>query len=54
MLRKVLSESQKDWDTKVPAVMDAYRATAHEATGCFPNILMFSREGSSERPLTWY
>ena len=44
MLGKVVSESQRDWDTKMPAVMAAYRATVDEATGYSPNFLMFGRE----------
>ena len=44
MLGKVVSESQRDWDIKVPAVMAAYRATVHEATGYSPNFLMFGSE----------
>ena len=44
MLGKVISESQRDWDTKVPSVMAAYRATVHEATGYSPNFLIFGRE----------
>ena len=32
MIGKVVSDSPKDWDIKVPAVMADYRATIHEAT----------------------
>src|SRR5206468_2916603 len=44
MLAKVINESQRDWDSKLPAVMAAYRAASHEATGFSPDFLMFGRE----------
>ena len=44
MLGRVVSESQKDWDERVPVVMAAYRAIRHEATGYSPHFLMFGRE----------
>ena len=44
MLGKFVSESQRDWDIKVPAVMAAYRETVHDAIGCPPNLLLFGRE----------
>ena len=44
MLGKVVTESQRDWDTRIPAVMAAYWATVHDATGYFLNFLTFGRE----------
>src|SRR2546425_6609778 len=44
MLAKVVEENQKDWDQRLPAVMAAYRASVHEATGYTPNFLVFGRE----------
>ena len=52
MLGRVVCESQRDWDERVPMVMAAYRASRHEATGYSPNFLMFGREVRA--PLTWY
>jgi len=40
----VVAENQKDWDTKLPFVMAAYRASQHESTGYSPNFLVFGRE----------
>jgi len=44
MLGKVVSDTQRDWDEKLPAVMAAYRASVHEATGYSPNRLFLGRE----------
>ena len=44
MLGKVVSENQKDWDTRLPFVMAAYRASRHESTGYSPNLLTLGRE----------
>jgi len=44
MLGKVVSESQRDWDDKLPAVLAAYRASPHESTGFTPNRLFLGRE----------
>ena len=44
-LRTTVQESQhRDWDTLVPTIMMAYRATPHPATGMTPNRLMLARE----------
>ena len=32
MLRKIVEENQRDWDTMVQCVMAAYRVSVHEAT----------------------
>jgi len=44
MLGKVVKESQRDWDEKLPVVMSAYRATPHRSTGFSPNRLFLGRE----------
>ena len=44
MLAKTIAEHQTDWDLHVPAVMAAYRATVHEATGFTPNFILFGQE----------
>jgi len=44
MLGKVVSESQRDWDDRLPLVLAAYRASPHESTGFSPNRLFLGRE----------
>ena len=44
MLGKVVSRRQKDWDTCLPGIMAAYRATPHSSTGYSPNLLFTGRE----------
>jgi hypothetical protein len=44
MLGKVVAEHQRDWCDWLPAVMAAYRASPHDATGYSPNFLMLGRE----------
>ena len=44
MLGKVMSDSQRDWVELLPYVMAAYHASRHEATGFYPNLLVFGRE----------
>jgi len=44
MLGKVVQESQRDWDDRLPYVMASYRASRHESTGLSPNMLVFRRE----------
>jgi len=44
MLGKVVSEHQRDWDTYLPFVMAAYRASRHESTSYSPNYLVLGRE----------
>jgi len=44
MLAKSISESQRDWDDKLPLVLAAYRATPHSSTGFSPNRLFLGRE----------
>ena len=47
VLAKTVSESQKDWDLRLPFVMSACRATRHESTGYTPNFLVFGRENGA-------
>lgn len=44
LIAKWVSEKQRDWDDKLPAVAFAYRTTVHEATGFTPYFLMHGRE----------
>jgi len=44
MLGKVVKESQRDWDQRLPQVMAAYRASPHSSTGYSPNRLFLGRE----------
>ena len=44
MLGKIFEENQRNWDTKVPFVTAAYRASVHDATGYTPNFLTLGRE----------
>jgi len=44
ILAKTVSEHQRDWDTRLPYAMAAYRATQHDATGHSPNMLVLGRE----------
>jgi len=44
MLGKVVSESQRDWDDRLPAVLAAFRSSLHESTGYTPNRLFMGRQ----------
>ena len=44
MLGKVVCDSQRDWDERLPLVMAAYRASPHNSTGFSPNQLFLGRE----------
>ena len=44
MLAKLISENQRDWDQKLPAVAFAYRTSVQEATGFTPYFLLHGRE----------
>ena len=44
MLGKIVSDSQRNWDECLPAVMAAYRASPHDSTGFSPNKLFLGRE----------
>jgi len=44
MLGKVVAESQKDWDDRLPYVLAAYHASPHRSTGFTPNRLFVGHE----------
>ena len=44
MLGRIIDESQGEWDVWIPAVLAAYRASQHEATGYSPNLTMCGSE----------
>ena len=44
MLGKVVKDSQRDWDERLPLVLSAYRASPHTSTGFSPNRLFLNRE----------
>ena len=44
MLAKSVSESQRDWDERLPLVLAVYRASLHSSTGFTPNRLFLGRE----------
>ena len=44
MIAKVVQDNQRDWDTHLPSVLAAYRATIHESTGFSLNFLFLGRE----------
>jgi transposase InsO family protein len=53
MLGKVVSETQRDWDERLPAVMAAYRASPHSSTGFSPNRLFLGRENRMPVDIVW-
>ena len=50
MLAKVIEEKQTDWDMRLPAVLAAYRASRHEATGFSPPFSTTSDPSSPPSP----
>ena len=44
LLAKWVSENQRDWDEKLPAIAFAYRTSVQETTGFTPFYLIFGRE----------
>ncbi len=44
MLTMYAQDDQQTWDTYLPFVMMAYRASKHDSTGLTPNLLMLGRE----------
>ena len=46
MLTNFVNEHQNDWDDYIPFLLQAYRSTIHDSTGCTPNLLFLSREVS--------
>jgi len=53
MIGKVVSETQRDWDERLPAVMAAYRASPHSSTGFSPNRLFLGRETQMPIDIVW-
>src|SRR6218665_44187 len=53
MISKVVEESQRNWDTVLPCVLGAYRASCHETTGYSPNYLLFARENRAPLDLVY-
>jgi hypothetical protein len=52
LLSKIVSESQRDWDEKLPMVTAAYNAACHDATGYSPYYLLYGREYCTPLDLT--
>src|SRR6218665_1537718 len=52
-ISKVVEESQRNWDTVLPYVLRAYRATCHETTGYRHNYLLFARENRAPLDLVY-
>ena len=46
MLSMFVSDTQRDWDQYIPALMLAYRSTQQETTGVSPYKMMFGREAT--------
>ena len=44
MLRTCASDSPKEWPSRLPAILAAYRMTQHKTTGVTPNMAMLGRE----------
>lgn len=53
MIGKVVSETQRDWDEHLPAVLAAYRASPHSSTGFSPNRLFLGRETQMPIDIVW-
>ena len=44
MLAKLVDRSQRDWDTKIPAILSAYRTAKNETTKYSPFYIMYGRD----------
>jgi ribosomal protein L21E len=44
MLKSVVDDNLEGWDTLLPYLMMAYKASVHEAAKCSPNLLLFGNE----------
>jgi len=53
ILAKMVADHQKDWDTRLPFALAAYRATRHSSTGYTPNFLVFGREVRSPADIVY-
>ena len=43
-LAKLVDSSHRDWDTKIPGILSAYRTAKHESTGYSPFFVLFGRD----------
>ena len=53
MLSAYVNEHHSNWDSYLPYVMMAYRASVHETTGFTPNYMMLGREVSTPLDLMY-
>ena len=53
LLCKVVSDSQKDWQEKLPMVVAAYNAAQYESSGHSPYYLMYGRVYCTPLDLCW-
>ena len=44
MLSKMIDRSQRDWDTKIPSILSAYRTAKNETTKFSPFYIMYGRD----------
>jgi hypothetical protein len=44
MLGRVVREDQRDWCSRLPFIMAAYRSARHESTGYSPNFIIYGQE----------
>lgn len=47
----MVSESQREWEERLPFVLAAYRASPHSSTGYTPNRLFLGRENRTGMPI---
>ena len=53
LLATTVAKDQRDWDTKLPYVMAAYRSSAHSSTNVSPNMMMLGRETTAPMGLLY-
>ena len=44
MLAKLVDRSQRDWDTKIPGILSAYRTAKNESTNFSPFFILYGRD----------
>ena len=44
MMGRVVNENQRDWCSRLPFIMAAYRSAQHESTGYSPNFIVYGQE----------
>jgi hypothetical protein len=49
---KVVDDSQRDWQEKLPLITAAYNAAQHETTGYSPYYIVYGREYRTPLDLT--